>query len=104
MKNLLKKYVKDHSLITGIIFNQKRSPSLNIPLEYWYTNLNYKIKENSEICKLLKNLDDKDSFFPAIHGYEHNFLIRENQFVPELRQRNAEKRLSNNLDIVEKFF
>lgn len=98
------KYVKDHSLITGIIFNQKGSPSLNIPLKYWYTNLNYRIKENSKICKLLKNLDEKTHFFPAIHGYDHNFLLKENKLLPELRQINSEKKLSNNLEIVERFF
>jgi len=98
------KYIKNHSLISGIILNQKGSPSLNIPTKYWYTELNYNIEKNSGICKLLSDLDNKNNFFPAIHGYEHNYLIKDNTFVPELRQKKASTKLNKNLDIGEKFF
>ena len=98
------KYIKNHTLISGIILNQKGSPSLNIPTKYWYTKLNYQIENNREICNLLSDLDNKINFFPAIHGYEHNYLIQDNTFIPELRQKKADIKLNANIDISEKFF
>ncbi|MBO8204941.1 hypothetical protein [Prochlorococcus marinus] len=98
------KFVKNFTLISGIILNQKGCPSLNIPLQYWYTGLNYNIKDNFEICDLLHELDKRNNFFPAVHGYEHNFIIENNNLIPELRLRNAIVKLSKNLDEAEKFF
>lgn len=98
------KFVKNFTLISGIILNQKGSPSLNIPLQYWYTDLNYNIKDNFEICDLLNELDKRNNFFPAVHGYEHNYIIKNNTFIPELRIRNAIQKLNKRLDEAEEFF
>ena len=98
------KIVKRFSLIAGIILSQKGCPSLNVPLQYWYTDLNYEIKENIKICNLLKDLDKRNNFFPAIHGYDHNFIIKKNRLIPELRQKNSSATLNKNLDDAEKFF
>ena len=98
------KFVKRFSLIPGIILSQKGCPSLNVPLQYWYTDLNYKIKDNLKICNLLKDLDKNKNFFPAIHGYDHNFIIKKNKLIPELRQENSFAKLNKNLDDAERFF
>ncbi|WP_413391277.1 hypothetical protein [Prochlorococcus marinus] len=103
-QEFLDTYVKEHSLISGVITAQKGKPCMAIPQKYWNTNLNYPIKENHAILNLLSILETTGNFFPAIHGYEHSYDVFGNTWIPELQQKNAHLNLRINIEKAEELF